>query len=173
MPKPHIEADPRIPFPQAETTLACRTNPGLFHYEGSTSPEDRARIERARTACRGCPIAEGCLKWALANPSLTRTGIWAATTTRQRTRLRRSLHLRLGSDWVGVVARADRARALRAQPRPPAASPAPQASPMWRRHDPYWQPLSPEQQRSNLALLDLAQRTTRSPRSTEHLAEAG
>jgi hypothetical protein len=103
---PAPEADPRIPFPHTNTTLACRTNPALFvHEHGQTSSkEDRDRIERARTACRGCPIAADCLKWALANPSLTPTGVWAATISRERTGLRRRLQQRHGLDWVGVVA---------------------------------------------------------------------
>ena len=126
-----LEADPRIPFPHTNSTLACRTNPLLFVHElGQSSKEDRDRIERARTACRGCPIAAGCLKWALANPKLTPTGIWAATTSWDRAGLRRRLQLRHGLDWVGVVARADRERARRrTKTRPPAPDPTPAASP--------------------------------------------
>jgi hypothetical protein len=105
---PAPEADPRIPFPHTNSTLACRTDPALFvHEHGQNSKDDRDRIERARTACRGCPIAAGCLKWALANPKLTPTGIWAATTSWDRAGLRRRLRLRHGLDWVGVVARAN------------------------------------------------------------------
>ncbi|MGW2975559.1 WhiB family transcriptional regulator, partial [Streptomyces mirabilis] len=84
-----IEADPRILFPHTDAPLACRTNPDWFaHEHGQSSKDDLARIERAKTACSGCPIAAGCLKWALANRELTSTGIWAATTARQRTGLR-------------------------------------------------------------------------------------
>jgi WhiB family redox-sensing transcriptional regulator len=36
--------------------------------------------------------------------------VWAATTIRDRNRLRRSLRARLGDDWVGVVAEQDRRR---------------------------------------------------------------
>jgi transcription factor WhiB len=106
------EADPRIPFPHTNTMLACRTNPALFvHEHGQTSSkEDQDRIERARTACGGCPIAPGCLKWALANPSLTPTGVWAATISRERTGLRRRLQQRHGPDWVAVIVQADRER---------------------------------------------------------------
>ncbi|MGP3950942.1 WhiB family transcriptional regulator [Streptomyces sp. 7N604] len=166
-----IEADPRIPFPHTDAPLACRTNPAWFaHEHGQTSPDDVARIEHARTACRSCPIADGCLKWALANAPLIPTGIWAATTARQRTTLRRRLQLRLGIDWVGVVAQADRDRARRQAPSPPAADPAPAASPMWSSHyEPWREPVTPEQQKRNQELLLLAQRTTRNP---ETLAEA-
>ncbi|MCX4404446.1 sigma-70 family RNA polymerase sigma factor [Streptomyces sp. NBC_01764] len=76
---PLIEADPRILFPHTDAPLACRTNPDWFaHEHGQKSKDDLARIERAKTACSGCPIAAGCLKWALANRELTPTGIWAA-----------------------------------------------------------------------------------------------
>ncbi|MEV6549258.1 hypothetical protein AB0M57_11155 [Streptomyces sp. NPDC051597] len=54
------------------------------------------------------------------------------------------------------------------------AYPEPSASPLWHRHGAKARPLTPEQQRRNRELLDIAQRTTRprSPRPTETLAEA-
>ncbi|MFJ3883059.1 hypothetical protein ACIPW5_37135 [Streptomyces sp. NPDC090077] len=54
------------------------------------------------------------------------------------------------------------------------AYPEPPASPLWHRHRAKAHPLTPEQQRRNRELLDIAQRTTRprSPRPTETLAEA-
>ncbi|MET9694282.1 hypothetical protein ABZY81_38685 [Streptomyces sp. NPDC006514] len=54
------------------------------------------------------------------------------------------------------------------------AYPEPPASPLWHRHGAQARPITPEQQRRNRELLDLAQRTTRprSPRTTETLAEA-
>lgn len=54
------------------------------------------------------------------------------------------------------------------------AYPEPPASPLWHRHGTKARPLTPEQQRRNRELLDIAQRTTRprSPRPTETLAEA-
>lgn len=147
------EADPRIPFPHTNTPLACRTDPDLFAHEygQSSSTEDRARTERARRTCRGCPIAAGCLKWALANPSLTPTGIWAATNSRERTVLRRRLQARHGLDWVGVVAEADRTRALRTPGSvlAPSASPTP-AGP----YEPWRESVTPGQQRGNRQLLN-------------------
>ncbi|MFF8732229.1 hypothetical protein ACF073_38055 [Streptomyces sp. NPDC015171] len=47
---------------------------------------------------------------ALANKPLTLTGVWAATTARERNKLRKDLVHRLGDDWVGVVAEQDRRR---------------------------------------------------------------
>ncbi|MFI1786460.1 hypothetical protein [Streptomyces rubiginosohelvolus] len=55
-------------------------------------------------------FATECLKWALANPGLAQTGVWAATTKRERKRLRKRLVARLGDDWPGVVADQDRRR---------------------------------------------------------------
>jgi hypothetical protein len=53
------------------------------------------------------------------------------------------------------------------------AYPEPPASPLWHRHGaPKPRPLTPDQQQRNRELLDLAQRTTRTPRPTETLAEA-
>ncbi|MEU2730548.1 hypothetical protein ABZ650_22805 [Streptomyces griseoviridis] len=54
------------------------------------------------------------------------------------------------------------------------AYPEPPASPLWHRHSAMTRPLTPEQQRRNRELLDIAQRTTRprSPRPAETLAEA-
>ncbi|MCX4581298.1 WhiB family transcriptional regulator [Streptomyces sp. NBC_01571] len=117
-PPTFIAADDRIPFPHTDQALRCRTEPGLFAIEDihNTDKEPRARekaLAQAKHACSGCPIVQGCLKWALANPGLTKTGVWAATTKRDRTQLRKELVARLGADWVGVVAEQDRLRRQR------------------------------------------------------------
>ncbi|MFD8251291.1 hypothetical protein [Streptomyces werraensis] len=54
------------------------------------------------------------------------------------------------------------------------AYPEPPASPLWHRHGAKARPLTPEQQRHNRELLDIAQRTTQpsTRRATETLAEA-
>ncbi|MDO0929847.1 WhiB family transcriptional regulator [Streptomyces sp. TG1A-8] len=110
-----VPADDRIPFPHTDQALRCRTEPGLFAIEDihNTDEDPRARekaLVKAKHACSGCPIVEGCLKWALANLALTKTGVWAATTARDRKQLRKQLVARLGDDWVGVVAEQDRRR---------------------------------------------------------------
>ncbi|MFJ8855982.1 hypothetical protein [Streptomyces sp. NPDC102437] len=55
------------------------------------------------------------------------------------------------------------------------AYPEPPASPLWHRQGPRPRPITPEQQRRNRELLVLARRSprSRSPRSTNPLAEAG
>jgi WhiB family redox-sensing transcriptional regulator len=107
-PQPSL-ADDRIPSPHTDATLTCRTDPKLFAIEDVTDRTEREKtLAKAKLACSGCPIVTGCLKWALANPTLTPTGVWAATTHRDRNRLRKQLTARLGDDWVGVVAEQDR-----------------------------------------------------------------
>lgn len=110
-----VAADDRIPFPHTEQVLRCRTEPALFAIEDieNTAEDPRARekaLVKVKHACSGCPIVKGCLKWALANPGLTKTGVWAATTARDRKQLRKQLVARLGEDWIGVVAEQDRLR---------------------------------------------------------------
>jgi WhiB family redox-sensing transcriptional regulator len=110
-----VPADDRIPFPHTDQALRCRTEPGLFAIEDihNTDEDPRARekgLVKAKHACFGCPIVTGCLKWALANADLTKNGVWAATTARDRKQLRKQLVARLGEDWVGVVAEQDRRR---------------------------------------------------------------
>ncbi|MEU3901931.1 WhiB family transcriptional regulator [Streptomyces sp. NPDC045251] len=110
-----VLADDRIPFPHTDQALRCRTEPGLFAIEDihNTDEAPRARekaLIKAKHACSGCPIVNGCLKWALANADLTKNGAWAATTARDRKQLRKQLVARLGDDWVGVVAEQDRRR---------------------------------------------------------------
>ncbi|MFD8789399.1 WhiB family transcriptional regulator [Streptomyces vinaceus] len=119
-PPTFIPADDRIPFPDTDEPLRCRTSPALFQVEDirNTDDDPRARekaLTQAKHACSGCPIVKDCLKWALANPALTETGVWAATTKRDRTQLRKQLVARLGADWVGVVAEQDRLRRERAR----------------------------------------------------------
>ncbi|MFF2520113.1 hypothetical protein, partial [Streptomyces sp. NPDC058086] len=63
-------------------------------------------------------------------------------------------------------------RARHSEARPPAPDPAQPASPMWSSHyKPWTEPVTTNQQHLNRELLDLAQRTTRTPRPTETLAE--
>ncbi|MFF7074520.1 WhiB family transcriptional regulator [Streptomyces pseudovenezuelae] len=174
MVKDHL-ADPRIPDPHTAPGLACRTNPDLFAYDQTPADADeRRRVARAQRVCGGCPVVTQCLKWALANPALTLNGVWGATTPRQRTTLRRRLRERLGLDWVGVVADADRARALRETADQAAPAPAPAAHPMWSTpYTPAPRPLTAAQQTLHRQVLEAAQYTSRprTPRTTETLVE--
>ncbi|MFF8960785.1 WhiB family transcriptional regulator [Streptomyces sp. NPDC014894] len=166
-----IAADDRIPFPHTDQALRCRTNPALFEIEDihNTADNPRARekaLTAAKHACSGCPIVKDCLKWSLANEGLTKTGVWAATTDRDRKRLRKQLVARLGEDWVGVVAERDRLRRER-QRAARAAPPTDREQALARlereliptRPEPYnrWkQPVTPQQAASNRRVLELA-----------------
>ncbi|WNI27332.1 WhiB family transcriptional regulator [Streptomyces sp. ITFR-16] len=165
-----VPADARIPFPHTEEVLRCRTSPELFGIEDihNTDKDPHARekaLAQAKHACSGCPIVQGCLKWALANEDLTKTGVWAATTARDRKQLRKQLAARLGDDWVAVVAEQDRRRAQRRQDAR-LAPPTVRTRALSRlemeliptRPEPYnrWsQPITPEQAASNRHVLEL------------------
>ncbi|MCL7496071.1 WhiB family transcriptional regulator [Streptomyces sp. MCA2] len=167
-PPTFIPADDRIPFPHTDQPLRCRTTPALFSIEDirNTDEDPRARekaLTKVKYACSGCPIVKGCLKWALANPDLTKTGVWAATTARDRKQLRKQLTARLGEDWAAVVADQDRRRRQQkraARVAPPTvreqalarlqlelipSRPAP--------YEPWREPMTPARQAQNLAAL--------------------
>ncbi|MFE5029834.1 WhiB family transcriptional regulator [Streptomyces sp. NPDC056656] len=91
------------PFPRSDQPPQCSADPNLFQtdYDGpapGSSQERRVRL--AKRVCIACPIAETCLKWALVNEELALTGIWGATTVRERNALRGRLFLRLGPEWI-------------------------------------------------------------------------
>ncbi|MEE1735440.1 WhiB family transcriptional regulator [Streptomyces sp. BE147] len=169
-PPTFIAADTRIPFPVSDQPLSCCTDPALFAIEDvSTTDDPRAREKattEAKQACSGCPVAAECLKWALANPDLTQTGVWAATTKRDRTRLRKQLTARLGDNWVGTVADQDRRR--REQRRTTRTAPPTVRDQALARlelelvptrpepYNPWKQPITPQQAASNRRVLELA-----------------
>jgi WhiB family redox-sensing transcriptional regulator len=158
--------DERIPFPHTDRPTPCQADPGLFTFEEVADPLQRNKpIVRAKRACSGCPVVRGCLKWALANPSLTRRGVWAATTPGKRGELRTRLVRRLGDDWISVVADQDRRREQQQTARtvPPTVReqklarleleliptrPQP--------YEPWREPLTPERRAHNWHLLELA-----------------
>ncbi|MFG3133698.1 WhiB family transcriptional regulator [Streptomyces tendae] len=159
-------ADERIPFPHTDRPTPCQDDPALFAFEEVADRLRRTKtIARAKLACSGCPVVQGCLKWALANPSLTRRGVWAATTPGTRGALRNRLVQRLGDDWVEVVVAQDRRREQQNTARtvPPMireqmlarlerelipTRPEP--------YEPWREPLTPQRRAYNLRLLELA-----------------
>ncbi|KAB2977473.1 WhiB family transcriptional regulator [Streptomyces sp. SS1-1] len=97
----------RIPFPASASPTACRRNPRIFDVVRgeATDPAAASRIQKAKAACRHCPIATDCLRWALTNPDQTPTNVWAATTAGERTVLRTRLARRLGPHWMDALTR--------------------------------------------------------------------
>lgn len=110
----HGTEDPRFPRPQSPTPTQCQLTPEMFDFEYGDCNRKMAELAQARRACSRCPLAAGCLKWALVNKDLTPVGIIAGTTPRQRTKLRDRLAARLGPDWIDVLADQDQARHTRA-----------------------------------------------------------
>ncbi|EGG46991.1 MULTISPECIES: WhiB family transcriptional regulator [Streptomyces] len=66
---------------------ACRTeDPDLFFPVGTTGPA-LLQIEEAKSICRGCPVREQCLEWALETGQ--DIGVWGGTTELERRALKR------------------------------------------------------------------------------------
>ncbi|MFD7667763.1 WhiB family transcriptional regulator [Streptomyces sp. NPDC059788] len=162
-----VLADDRFPFPRTETPTRCQADPALFAIEEVTGRTARKRtLAKAKLACSGCPVVTDCLKWALAHKELTPTGVWAATTARQRNALRRSLERRLGTGWIDIVAEQDR----RQQEKRRAARLAPPAvretalARLEREliptrpvpYEPWKEPMTPARQERNVAILKAA-----------------
>ncbi|MFG2227913.1 WhiB family transcriptional regulator [Streptomyces sp. NPDC048644] len=63
-------ADDRVPFPRTDASLRCQTDPKSFVLEDITGRHEQEKaLAKAKRACSACPIVNGCLKWALANPA--------------------------------------------------------------------------------------------------------
>ncbi len=72
---------------------ACSENWSPFAYSGSRperQDEKQRRIEAAKAICATCPVLEGCLEWALNNPTAAgvNNAIWGGKTKSERTALR-------------------------------------------------------------------------------------
>ena len=67
---------------------ACRDDPELHFPVGYTGPAAQRQIAKAKATCRSCPVLDGCLEWALANPVLTEFGITGGLTPKERQALR-------------------------------------------------------------------------------------
>ncbi|MFD6823320.1 WhiB family transcriptional regulator [Streptomyces sp. NPDC060085] len=170
----HVPSDPRLPFPTAQTR--CHSEPSRFDFANGDrtagGKETRQRIEEARTACAGCPAATDCLLWALVNEQATRVGIWAATTPRERDTLRKRVAVRLGPEWVDVLAnqiKARHGRAAAARTNPLTVAQARIVCLEHERNGPMPRPITPRRQRRNRDRLAAA---SKAPRRTRPLAEA-
>lgn len=61
--------------------LCLQVDPDLFF------PEKGGQAKPAKMVCRGCPVRNACLAWALKTRQMD--GIWGATTPRERAELLR------------------------------------------------------------------------------------
>ena len=101
---PCRDEDPEIMFPWAE--------PGTGAYE--------QQVDEARAVCAGCPVRAGCLDYVLRTEDPQRPyGVWAGTTTEQRTELRRAKRA------AGIPVPTPVASATRGEQRPPRTDPSP------------------------------------------------
>lgn len=61
---------------------ACRgLGPARFY-------NSERHIDMAKVVCVGCPVRMDCLRWAVANPTVTRLGVWGGVGERARRRMR-------------------------------------------------------------------------------------
>ncbi|ROQ77914.1 WhiB family transcriptional regulator [Streptomyces sp. NBC_01260] len=66
---------------------ACRdADPDLFFPIGTTGPA-LVQAEDAKAVCRGCPVREVCLRWALENGQ--DSGVWGGLGEDERRALKR------------------------------------------------------------------------------------
>jgi WhiB family transcriptional regulator, redox-sensing transcriptional regulator len=66
---------------------ACRDeDPELFFPVGNTGPA-LLQIEEAKAVCRGCPVLEKCLSWALETGQ--DAGVWGGLSEDERRALKR------------------------------------------------------------------------------------
>jgi WhiB family transcriptional regulator, redox-sensing transcriptional regulator len=69
--------------PWYERAVCPQTDPEAFYPKKGGSTREAKRI------CRGCPVIDQCLQWALDNDE--RFGIWGGLSERERRRLKRGI----------------------------------------------------------------------------------
>ncbi|NUV52920.1 WhiB family transcriptional regulator [Streptomyces coelicolor] len=76
-------------------SAACRTeDPELFFPIGTSGPA-LLQTEQAKAVCRGCPVREQCLEWALETGQSI--GVWGGTSETERRALKRRIAARRSS----------------------------------------------------------------------------
>ncbi|MDT3728159.1 WhiB family transcriptional regulator [Streptomyces sp. DSM 41972] len=74
---------------------ACRAeDPELFFPIGTSGPA-LLQTEQAKAVCRGCPVQEQCLEWALETGQSI--GVWGGTSETERRALKRRIAARRSS----------------------------------------------------------------------------
>lgn len=69
-----------------------------FFLERADNTENRRKVAFCKQVCKGCPVRQDCLKFALAHNM--RYGIWGGMTTRERRRyFPRAVRLRVAAWW--------------------------------------------------------------------------
>lgn len=78
------------PLDWRDDAACVGTDPDAFFVGKGGDPKPALKI------CRGCPVTAECLDWALRHGE---TGVWGATTDRQRRDLRRARGITVVSHW--------------------------------------------------------------------------
>ncbi|MFD3654603.1 WhiB family transcriptional regulator [Streptomyces sp. NPDC058620] len=74
-------------------SAACQNaDPDLFFPVGTGAPA-LIQAEEAKEVCRGCPVREACLRWAM-DDSRQLTGVWGGLNEDERRALKRRLRRR-------------------------------------------------------------------------------
>jgi WhiB family redox-sensing transcriptional regulator len=68
-------------------SAACRYVDPDLHFPTAHASGWLAQIEEAKQVCRGCPVREACLEWALKTGQSA--GVWGGLSERERKGLRR------------------------------------------------------------------------------------
>lgn len=76
--------DASLPLPVWPEDRACRDADTELFFS-----ETRRGGAEAKLLCRGCPIVDACLAWALTQASEDLHGVWGGTTNYERRKLRR------------------------------------------------------------------------------------
>lgn len=76
---------------------ACRREDPELFFPGEDGHSFHGQSRQAKTVCFGCPVIRECLRYALDRPEESAHGIWAATTARQREKLRQPRASRAGA----------------------------------------------------------------------------
>ena len=86
-----------------EGAACAQTDPEIFF------PDKGKASAAAKLICRGCPVIEACLEYALNSP-IRVEGVWGGTTFRERQELRRKLGVKTDNyyDRCGTSAGARR-----------------------------------------------------------------
>ncbi|MEV2213967.1 WhiB family transcriptional regulator [Streptomyces sp. NPDC050997] len=69
-----------------EHAACSHEDPDLFFPIGTTGPA-LVQEEQAKAVCRGCPVQEQCLQWALDTGQTI--GVWGGTSENERRALKR------------------------------------------------------------------------------------
>lgn len=82
----------QVPFDDSPTAWMAQGN--CRNYPPATFfPSDGVGVDRARAICKGCPVADTCLEYAL--EERIEHGVWGGCSERERRRIlkrRRGLH---------------------------------------------------------------------------------